>query len=368
MTAASSDAEFVAAAIRHAGRSSLIAKELGVQRRGVRYRLKRMIEDGRINPQLLQPGVTGTSTLYGPEGEVKLTWVKESRAERDIEQWAAILKEQLADVRPVKPIPAPATVKNSLLVVIPIGDHHVGMYSWGEETGADYDVRIAERLLVSGAKYLIDASPACETCVIANVGDFFHYDSHRAETPTNKHALDADTRYAAMIRAGISMLRTFIETALAKYKRVHVINAPGNHDPIGALWLSIALACLYERNPRVTVDQSPGKFAYYDHGKVMLCVTHGDTTKIDKLGQIMAADRPEMWGRTVHRYGITGHTHQNRVIEVPGCRLESFRTLAARDAWTQAAGYRSSRDMTAITYHREHGEVGRQRFDAGMLQ
>lgn len=359
-----SDAKFLAAATKHGGKAPQIAAELGTTERNVFSRLARMRADGR----LAEASITGASTLYGPDGEVKLTWVKESAQGRGPEQWAAIFKEQLADVRPVKPIGLPKAGSKSLMVTIPIGDHHVGMYSWAEETGDDYDVKIAERLLVSAMHHLIDSVPACDTCLIANVGDFFHYDSHRAETPMNKHALDADTRYAAMIRAGLAMLRTSIDLALAKFRTVHVANAPGNHDPIGALWLSIALRCLYERNPRVIIDQSPGKFAYFEHGKVMLCVTHGDTTKLEKLAGLMAADRPELWGRTVHRYGITGHTHQNRVLEQPGCRIESFRTLAARDAWATAAGYRSGRDMVALVMHRDHGEVGRQRFDVSMLQ
>ena len=151
------------------------------------------------------------------------------------------------------------------------------------------------------------------------------------------------------------MLRAFIETALAKYRKVRVINSPGNHDPVGALWLSLALGLLYEKNPRVVIDQSPGKFAYMEHGKVMLCVTHGDTIKMEALPGIMAADQPTMWGRTAHKYGLTGHVHKDQVKEVYGVKVESFRTLAARDAWASAQAYRSGRDMKSIVYHAEHG-------------
>jgi hypothetical protein len=81
----------------------------------------------------------------------------------------------------------------------------------------------------------------------------------------------------------------------------------------------------------------------------------------------MAADRAEDWGQTKHRYWYTGHVHNQTVTELPGVVCESFRTLAARDAWASGAGYRAGRDMRAIVLDREHGEVERHRVDVGML-
>jgi hypothetical protein len=359
------------------------ATQLGVDANALRQRFRRMARDGVYDweavrqkfrdetRQSLIPhtaaSLSGTSTLLGPDGEVKLQWVKRQKGQVSIEEVSAIVKETFADVEPVKRIPRPAQASTELLTVIPIGDQHHGMYAWAEEAGDDYSVEISERLLVSAAAHLVDISPACETCLIVNVGDFFHYDSQRAETPQNRNALDSDSRYAKIIRGGVAMMRTFIECALAKYPKVRVINSPGNHDPVGALWLSLALGLLYDRNPRVSIDPNPGKFAYYDHGKVMLCVTHGDSIKLKDLPGIMAADQPSTWGRTEHRYGITGHIHQDTVVELPGCKVESFRTLAGRDAWANSKAYRSGRDMKSIVYHAEHGEIARHTFNVSMM-
>lgn len=359
------------------------ADRLGVDPNALRSRFKRMARDCIYNWEQVRQGfrdenrhalipasaanLHATSTLLGPDGEVKLQWVKRHKGQVSIEEVSAIVQETFANTEPVKRIPIPASVSKDLLTVIPIGDQHHGMFAWAEESGADYDTNISAQLLVTAASHLIDISPACDTCLIANVGDFFHYDSQRAETPVSKNALDSDTRYAKIIQGGVQMMRTFIECALAKYRNVRVINSPGNHDPVGALWLSLALGLLYEKNPRVHIDKSPGKFAYHDHGKVMICVTHGDSIKLDKLPGIMAADQPAMWGRTEHRYGITGHVHHDRVIELPGCKAESFRTLAARDAWAASQNYRAGRDMKSIVYHLEHGEVARHTFNVSMM-
>jgi hypothetical protein len=82
----------------------------------------------------------------------------------------------------------------------------------------------------------------------------------------------------------------------------------------------------------------------------------------------MAADQPELWGKTAFRYWLTSHVHHRKVLEMPGIMWETFRTLAPRDAWANAAGYRSGRDMTSIVFHREFGEIARHRFDVAMLK
>lgn len=313
--------------------------------------------------------ITGRSTLLGPDGEIKLQWVKEQTGTRSPDQWAEYLKDVFSDTEPVRRIPLPkGPHRKDLLTVYPIGDHHVAMYSWAEETGADYDIKIADNLLTSAMAYLVENAPASEQAVIVNVGDFFHVDNLKNETSRSGNTLDVDTRYAAMIRAGVKMLRTCVDTALEKHKAVKVISACGNHDDIGALWLSLALSLLYENNPRVTIETGPGKFHYHHFGKVLLGVTHGDTGKPEKLAGVMAADQPQLWGSTAFRYWLTGHVHNRKQLELPGVMWETFRTLAPADAWANAAGYRAGRDMTSITFHAEHGEIGRNTFNVSMLE
>lgn len=341
---------------------------LGIVPSAVRQRLEKRPElnHAPVFPHPAGQAVKGVSTLYDADGVIKAQWVKSDATKRTPDEWAQHVRDALADVSPLKPIPAKRGSNGDLLTVYPIGDHHTAMYAWAEEAGADYDLKIAERLLVSAATHLVAQAPASKHALVINVGDFLHVDNLRNETSRSGNALDVDTRYAAMIRAAVKMLRAVIEQALTRHQFVTVVNAVGNHDDVGALWLSLALGQFYERNPRVTVVQQPGKFYYYRHGKVLIGVTHGDTVKLDHLGGVMAADRPEDWGATQHRYWITGHIHQRRTIELPGVMVESFRTLAARDAWASAAGYRSGRDMMNVVFHANHGEVARNRFDVSM--
>lgn len=345
---------------------SAAAVALGIARATLDSRLQAAALDG-LKPEPKKT-ITATSTLVDAEGNLVMQWIKADH-KRTPDDWVEHIKAAFKDTDPVKKIAPPAGhLSRQLMTVYPIGDHHLAMYSWAEETGANYDVGISERLLTAAMQHLVDAAPPTESALIVNVGDFFHVDNLKNETSRSGNTLDVDTRYAAMIRTGVRMMRSVVEAALQKHKTVRVINAVGNHDDIGALWLSTTLSMYYEKNPRVTIDTNPSKFYYHRHGKVLIGVTHGDTGKPEKLHSVMAADRAEDWGATKHRYWLTGHVHTRRVQEFPGVMWETFRTLAPNDAWAHGAGYRSGRDMTNIVFHAEHGEIARNRFDVSMLE
>lgn len=311
----------------------------------------------------------GTSTLYRDDGTVAAQWVKTNAVlEQQLKSTIEAIRDAFSDAPRVKPIRAPKSSNKRLLTVYPFGDPHIGMKSYGLETGADYDIKIADRIMSSAAAHLIDVAPPSETALVISLGDLYHVDNLKNQTSRSGNTLDVDTRYSVMIRAGVTVMRGIIENALRKHKFVKVICVIGNHDDIGAMWLQLALSLYYERNPRVTIETKPGKFHYHQHGKVLIGTTHGDTGKPEKLQGVMAADMPTLWGETKFRYWYTGHVHSRKVLEFPGVLWETFRTLAANDTYAAGAGYRSGRDLNAIVLDSEYGEVARHRFDVAMLE
>lgn len=330
-----------------------------------------VVPDGGNFPAPEGMYVRSVSTLVdGQTGAVKQQWVKADIVKTQ-QQQALIEAVRAAFSAPelrVATIEAPAIASADLLTVYPMGDPHLGMYAWGEETGTDFDLDIAERNLTEATRRLVDASPASAQALIVNVGDFFHGDNSTNRTNRSGHALDIDSRYQRVLRIGIRTMRTCIEAALAKHDTVRVINEVGNHDENTAQALALALSLLFESNPRVSFDLSPAKFHYHQFGKNLIGVTHGDMVKPDALGGIMATDQPEAWGATRFRYWLTGHVHNRRVFELPGCLVESFRTLAGKDSWTAASGYRAGRDMQSIVLHREFGERERHHIDISALE
>lgn len=313
--------------------------------------------------------VKGVSTLYGAEGEVKQQWVKTDQdAEQRLRAIIQGVKDAFLNAEPVPRIAPPKTVDSDLLTLYPIGDAHFGMHAWGDETGDDFDLKIAETDLVNAVRRLVRSSPRSKYGCIVNVGDYIHINDKSNRTPQSGHLLDTDSRYSKIIRVGLRALRTAIEVGLTRHEVVYVFSRPGNHDPDSSVALQVALAMFYEKNPRVVICQSPAPFVYHEFGKNLLGFTHGDTCKLEKLGGVMAADMAEAWGRTTFRHWYTGHIHQDRVYEGQGWVAESFRTLAAKDGYATRMGYRSGRDMHAIVLHKEWGEIERHRVDIAQLK
>ncbi len=311
----------------------------------------------------------GISTLYDGEGKIRAQWVKssldEKRAEDARQAVYAALSDDLKGLAPL--VEPPPFSYSDLLVVIPWGDPHFGMYAWAEEAGENFDLKEAKRLTLGAVDRLVSSAPPAETAIILPLGDFFHINDQTNVTPGHGHQLDADGRFAKVLEVGVQALRHAILRALEKFKTVIVRIEPGNHDPTAKWALTFAMRGYFEGEPRVTIDMSPAKHWFYRFGKVLIGSTHGDTIKQEQMLGVMATDRAEDWGVTRHRYFYSGHIHHSVVKEHPGLICEAFRTLAAKDAYAAGYGYRAGRDMRAIVHHREFGEIERHRCDVSMI-
>ena len=309
--------------------------------------------------------VKGVSTLYDAEGAVKSQWVKTNVDDQlRREQWESFV-DALVDRTPLAPVHEDVhPTGEDTLTVYPMGDPHIGMFSWYEETGHNFDLAIARTALMRAIDSLVRSAPPSRQALLLNLGDFFHADNSANRTTRSGHALDVDTRYANVLRVGTEIMVGMIDRARQKHPEVIVRNVIGNHDDHSSLALSQILHAYYRETDSVTVELSPAEHWYMEYGSVLIGATHGDKAKLEALPLVMATDRPKSWGRSKYRYWYTGHVHHKRVVEVGNVVCESFRTLAARDAYTAAAGYRSGRDMNAIILHPKHGEIARHRVDA----
>ena len=304
--------------------------------------------------------IKGVSTLYGEDGKAKIQWVKTNAdSERQKEMMEEAIESLLTDIPQLEPSLYQDHASDDLMAVYPLGDPHIGVLCWAAETGQDWDLAIAEKSFLEVFDRLVRTAPRCKKSVIVNLGDYFHSDNTEGVTSRSGHSLDMDGRYAKMVSVGMDIMRRMIETALERHETVHVINAVGNHDDTGSMFLAIALSHIYENEPRVTIDKNPTPFHYMQFGKCMFGVHHGHSCKSDRLPGVMAADQPKMWGDTDFRYWYTGHIHHDTKKEYAGVTCESFRTLAAKDSYAAWGGYRSMQDSKCLVLHKDHGEVER---------
>lgn len=313
--------------------------------------------------------VKGVSSYYNADGQLTGQWVKTNI---DQERQAELMREAVAamatEIRPEKPVPAPQHTLEQLLNCYVITDYHLGAKAWGEETGADWDLHIAEDTLVRWFGSAIAMAPDAKVGVFAQLGDLAHFDGILAVTPTSGHVLDADTRFQKLVRVLIRVIRRVTAMLLAKHEQVHLLMAEGNHDLASSAWLRELFAALYADEPRVTVETRPDPYYCIEHGQTSLFFHHGHKKKMDALETVFIAKFRDVFGRTRHSYAHTGHLHHDVLRETNTMKIEQHRTLAAPDSHASRGGWMSGRDAKVITYHREFGEVCRNTVSVDMLE
>jgi hypothetical protein len=346
---------------RNGRNAAATARELGLAATTVKDRLAR---EGLREPHV----VTGRSTLRDAEGNVVMEWEKTSLDKQKAQEAQRVAYAVLAAELPrIVPTVPPRASEGQLCTVYTLTDAHIGMLAWWREGGADWDLDIAERTIVGCFEEAIRGTPHSELAILNQLGDLLHYDSLEAVTPTSRHILDADSRFTKMVEVAVRVLRRVVDMLLAKHGRVHLVLAEGNHDMASSVWLRTMFKALYEKEPRITVDDSALPYYCYRHGETLLAFHHSHLKKNAQLPLLIAAQFASEWGLTKRRYIHTGNLHHVEEKEHCGATVIQHPTLAARDAYAARGGWFADRAMSAITYHSRFGQVGRVTVTPEML-
>jgi hypothetical protein len=360
--------EYISAWIEF-GTSAAAAKELGCNDYNVRA-CKKLVESNAAkkgwqkSDNHIPDGykLKGKSTLLDSDGNAKIQWVKtEVDKERQEEMMRELCDNLKENIKPWPVVKAPKKVNADLCSVYTITDYHIGAYSWNEETGADWDIKIAEDTLYKAFGDMINGTPDSEQAVFVQMGDFLHWDGLTSVTPLNRHVLDSDGRYPKLVQVAVETCVRAVEMLLHKHKHVHVVMCEGNHDLTGSVWLQAIMKMAFKKNKRVTVDDSVFPYYSFTWGNVFLGWHHGHLTKIRGLaGKFFSEPRFRgQMANTEHIYISTGHYHTKEVVEVSGVVIERHPTLNARDAYGARGFEHSQRGALAITYDKEKGEISR---------
>jgi hypothetical protein len=306
--------------------------------------------------------VKGVSALVDAEGRIVQQWLK-TREEMSAIDVVETLKAAFSDYSPgAVPTPAPHG-NDDLLNLIPCNDWHVNLLTWERETGVNWDLHIAERVIGAGIEDAIDRTKPAGLAVVLGGGDLLHSDNNENRTARSGNVLDVDGRHQKGLEvAGRLMVRT-IDAALRNNDHVIVRILQGNHDEHTSVAIGYFLLAWYRNEPRVTVDVDASLFFWLRFGSVMLGATHGHTVKLRDMASIMAHRRAEDWGATKFRYVHGFHIHHASKFQTEGngVIMESHQAPIPQDAWHYGAGFLSGRSVQTITYHREFGEVSRVR-------
>lgn len=330
-----------------------IADRMGLSVRQVKSRLSAASRD---------PAIQGAMDAISSGMEPSTVWVKTDgysvmlRPERKAGMTLEDIADAFDNITPADPVDAPDGVMDDLLTIYPLFDVHFGMLAWGEETGEDYDTKLASSDMAMAMVKTCALTPDSHTALLIVGGDFFHADNDNAETPASKHKLDVDGRHDRVIDLGVDLLANTIETLLHKHKEVKVKVLRGNHDESAHRVLRVAMSQRYRNEPRVIVDSGKADLFHMSWGVGLIAAHHGDRSKPERLALEIADTCPE-WSSTSQRYVFTGHVHHAQVKDMGAIQWESLRAFCPRDAYAAGHHYSSRRQMQSITFHKEDGLV-----------
>ena len=300
--------------------------------------------------------IKGKSILYDEAGNIKIQWVKTSMEKEQESQLLQEYAESLCNFDPAKPKPIHSKdTDDELMSSIFIGDAHVGARSFSSDTrGSENSTELSAGMLRGAVDNLVSRAPNSEIGLLVDVGDFMHADNSKGQTFSGTQ-LDVDTKYGTTLRTSASIMSYSIDRMLEKFSKVIVVVARGNHNLDSAQAVSLLLEFYYKNEPRVSVLPTEGFFHYLEFGKNLLGINHGNKIKPQKLVSVMARDMPTAWGRCTYRMWCLGHWHHQNTLELDGCIVQKFGTLAPSDSYHAEHGYGSSAVMEMITFRKSGG-------------
>ena len=249
-------------------------------------------------------------------------------------------------------------LKDGVLLELAIFDAHFGRLCWGEESGADFDVHIAEKLLKQTLMELLDYSRNFNVSkiLIPFGGDYFNSNSKSNSTVLGT-VQQEDTRYSKTFRLGRQLAIDIIDRCF-QVAPVDVVLVKGNHDEERLFYLGDSLECWYHNNKNVNIDNSPKSRKYYPFGNTLLGFTHGDDVKLEKLPFLMALETSDLWNKSKFREIHTGDKHHRLTLNENGVVVRIIGSIVAPDQWTHNKGFIGSiRATESFIFHPQKGLI-----------
>ena len=308
--------------------------------------------DGVSTGHVHDHGTMKVQPLY----QVK-AWLKKKREATDFAKLAEIFLERAEQHAPKSFKYQPVLASRDCLYVLNIQDLHLAKLAWGRETrGADYDIKIAERVYHEAVDDLMRKVPSnrVEEVVVIVGSDFFQIDNDRSETTRGTY-VDSDSRVFKAFEVGTKIMTETIEKIANQFK-VRIVTVCGNHDATISQYLGFYVSAWFRSHPNVTVDNSFSSRKYVPYGKTLITFDHGDEIKLDKLPLTMMRENQSTVSNYKYFEVLTGHLHHEQVDEYSGVKVRIAPALCPADSWHSKKGLIGSvRQSQGLLYQRDNG-------------
>jgi hypothetical protein len=256
--------------------------------------------------------------------------------------------------------------KSPHLLVINPADIHIGKYASETETGEQYNTSIAIHRVIEGIHGLIDKSKGFEIeRVLFCIGnDVLHIDNVYGTT-TKGTPQDTDGKWWEHYELALALYVECIET-LRLIAPVDVVHSMSNHDYQSGFHLAHTLQAWFRNADDITFDVSVAHRKYYQYGKSLIGLEHGDGAKMDNLPLLMAQEKPHMWADTTTRYWYLHHIHHKikhkwrDAKDFIGVTVEYMRSPSSADSWHSRKGFKGApKACEGFIHHKDLGQVAR---------
>lgn len=275
----------------------------------------------------------------------------------------SLLMEDAAKFAPKYPTLRRRSTPGGMMYEISVPDIHFGKLTWDEETGENYDIKIAKKIILATVERLLNYVTGLKVNkILLPLGnDFFNVDN-KENTTVHGTPQQEDTRWQKTFRMGREVCVQMIDMC-ASVANVDVMIIPGNHDEQRSFYLGDSLDCWYRNNKNVSINNSPAPRKYYLYGLNLIGFTHGYYEKLDRLPFVMPHEVPDLWAKSKYREWHTGDKHHKKDVlyyanEGSGMLVRILRSLSATDAWHFNKGYVGPlRAAEAFGWHPNEGLV-----------
>ena len=254
---------------------------------------------------------------------------------------------------------------NHLLVINP-ADIHIGKYANHLETADGYNVEIACMRVLEGLEGLMAKAEGFEVDrVLFCIGnDILHIDNVYNTTTAGTNQ-DVDGKWWEHFEVALALYVKCVEI-LREIAPVDIIHCMSNHDYQSGFHLAHALKSWFRNDVEVSFDISVAHRKYYQYGKNLIGLEHGDGAKMDNLPLLMAQEQSKMWSETKYRYWYLHHLHHKvkhkwrDAKDFIGVTVEYMRSPSGTDSWHSRKGFTGvPKAVEGFLHEKESGQVAR---------
>lgn len=279
-----------------------------------------------------------------------------------------IREELLHEIKthaPVYPKIKRRKITDGHLLVIDPADVHIGKLALLEETGENYNLKIAEKRCIDGVNGIIEKAHGfpIERILLVIGNDILHRDNPQNTTSAGTRQDVSGMWWQAYLIAK-RMYIGIIENLLT-IAPVEVVFCPSNHDYASGFMLADSLSSWFHHCPDITFKTDIIHRKYVRYGLSMLCFDHADGAKEVHAKDLMADEQPKMWAATKFRYCYRHHFHHFKKVkwhdgeDYIGVTVEYLRSPTAADSWHHKNGYLAPKAVEGFIHHPKYGQVAK---------